>query len=158
MSSEELTAFHENKVENFYRTVDILIKGWENCFFYSSNEKDKFSHYLEGLKYLIYDRKISLEVMFEFNIGFGEELYRNEDNMMERVVSIYYPMYAPVEEKSFLAKQSDYKLVKLKARGLLPKDKKHQRIMPRGAEFGVFGLNTLNSKFEEFKSNSLYTI
>lgn len=152
MSNEELIDFHESKMENFYRTVEIMIKGWEKCSFNSLQEKKKFEQFLNGLKYLLYDRKLSLETLFEFKIGFGEELYRNEDNFMQRVVSIYYPMYAPEDEGLFLFKHSEVKLVKMKSRGLFPGEKKFQRMIPSGAGFGVFGLNTLKDKFNAKKS------
>jgi hypothetical protein len=151
MSHQELCDFHEAKVENFYKTVEILVKGWEQCSFTSVREKQKFENFLEGLHYLLYDRKISLETLFTFKIGFGEELYRGEESSIDRVVSIYYPMYAPSDEHGFLKKNAEIKLVKLKARGLLPEDKKYQRMIPAGAGFGVFGLNTIEDRFHEIK-------
>ena len=151
MNPQELAEFHDAKVENFYRTVEILVKGWEHCSFTSLREKQKFEVFLKGLNYLLFDRKIKLETLFEFKIGFGEEVYRGDNHSVERVVSVYFPMYAPKEDASFLKKNASVHLVKIKSRGLLPQDKKYQRVMPAGAGFGVFGLNTLEARFNETK-------
>ena len=151
MNPQELAEFHDAKVENFYRTVEILVKGWEHCSFTSLREKQKFEVFLKGLNYLLFDRKIRLETLFEFKIGFGEEVYRGDSHSVERVVSVYFPMYAPKEDASFLKKNASVHLVKIKSRGLLPENKKYQRVMPAGAGFGVFGLKTLEARFNETK-------
>ena len=90
---------------------------------------------------MLYDRKISLETLFKFQIGFGEEIFRDQDSKVKRISSIYYPMYAVEQTRGKLPRK--IKLAKIKSRGLLPEDKRFQRIMPAGAGFGVFGLNTL---------------
>lgn len=60
-------------------------------------------------------------------------------------------MFAASKENSFLHKSSEVTLIKLKSRGLMPKDKQYQRMMPAGAGFGVFGLNTLSLSFIDHK-------
>ena len=136
-------------MENFFRTVDILVRGWNCVSFTSKSEREKFERFFDGLQHLLHERKLNLETLFEFKVGFGEEVYRNDQNELERVPSIYFPMFAPQNDSLFLQKKSKVKLVKLKARGLLPTHKKFQRVVPLGAGFGVFGLNTLERKFAE---------
>ena len=141
LSSDELEDILESKIENFQKTVEVHLRGWQNCPFISPNEVPKFQRFLEGLHYLLYDRKISLETLFKFQIGFGEEIFRDQDSKLKRISSIYYPMYAVEQTRGKLPRK--IKLAKIKSRGLLPEDKRFQRIMPAGAGFGVFGLNTL---------------
>ena len=154
MNQEDLEYLMAQKVQNLQNTVEILLKGWNNCSFISPNNAKKYEEFLKGLKYLLFERKLTLETLFKFQVGFGEEVYKDEQQNLQRIVSIYYPMFGPKENKTFLKNEAEIKLVKIKSRGLLPENKKYQRIIPSGAEFGVFGLNTLSNRYSDLKSIS----
>lgn len=141
----------ESKIENFQKTVELHLRGWQNCPFISPSEEPKFQRFLKGLHYLLFDRKISLETLFKFQIGFGEEIFKDQDSKLKRVSSIYYPMFSVQKKKGKVPVKIG--IAKIKSRGLLPEDKKFQRIMPAGSGFGVFGLNTLIDHVQFLEGN-----
>lgn len=83
-------------------------------------------------------RGLSLEILKKFDIGIGEEMFRNSSGNLELVPVIYFPMYQRGKVKA----HEEPKLAKTKIRGMGPEFKKYQRVFPSGSKFALFGLQT----------------
>lgn len=83
-------------------------------------------------------RGLSLEILKKFDIGIGEEMFRNSAGNLELVPVIYFPMYQKAKAKT----PEEPRLTKTKIRGVGPEFKKYQRMFPSGSKFSVFGLQT----------------
>jgi len=84
-------------------------------------------------------RKFTLETIKKFKLGFGDEIFYYE-NTNKYVKSVLFPMYT----YKLNNKGKSHILTKCKVKGI-DKNKAFMKTIPRGAEFGLFGMPTLRS-------------
>lgn len=142
---------HKGKEEEFCENRAFEEKsdfeGENGEYFFSKRERIIGEKYLEIIEYLIQERHFTKETLFNFEIGIGEEMFKDEDNNLKLVKCIYFPM----KTREMIRKDEKAIVTKLKIKGI-GRNKKYLRIFPTGADFGFFGTNIFENK-EEFNNN-----
>ena len=103
-------------------------------YFFTEREKLIGKKFLDIVKYLVEERKLTTSTLLNFEIGIGEEMFKDEDNNLKLVKCIYFPM----KTKEMIRKNENEIITKLKIKGI-GKNKKYLRVFPTGADFGFFG-------------------
>jgi twinkle protein len=145
-SPEEVHTFYMEKKNNLLKAANyieqfVLCKD-KNAGSNTTSETETIRPaHIKIVEYLINPksgRGLSLEILKKFDIGIGEEMFRNSTGNLELVPVIYFPMY----QKTKIRGVESVKLSKTKIRGMGSEYKKYQRIFPSGSKFALFGLQT----------------
>ena len=120
-------------------------------YFFTQREKIIGKKFLDVVKYLIEERKFKKKTLLNFEIGIGEEMFKDENDNLKLVKCIYFPM----KTKEMIKKNEEAKITKLKIKGI-GENKKYLRVFPSGADFGFFGTNIFDTKTKktEQKNNN----
>lgn len=134
---DKVRSFHNEKLGNLVSAHENLVQEAD-----IGGLDEKSLHHIKMLHDLTDPEKgrgISFEVLSKYEVGVGQEMFKNTAGEYELVNAVYFPSFG--KHKHNL--KESFVVTKTKIRGLAKRDKHYMRVHPAQALFGVFGMNVV---------------